>query len=78
LEIALKQRPRISDIHYHGIKKSDREDLEAKLGLAKGSQITPNLVDRAKTIIKRHFDEKGFKMQKLLLFNEMTYQMKTK
>lgn len=61
LNIALKQRPRISQINYYGIKKSDREDLEAKLGLIKGNQITPNLVDRAKTLIKKHFDEKGFK-----------------
>ncbi|BEG99841.1 outer membrane protein assembly factor BamA [Bacteroides sedimenti] len=61
LNIALKQRPRISEIHYNGIKKSDREDLEAKLGLVKGSQITPNLIDRAKILIKKHFDEKGFK-----------------
>ena len=61
LKIILAQRPRISDIHYHGIKKSEREDLEAKLGLAKGSQITPNLINRAKLLIKRHFDDKGFK-----------------
>ena len=61
LKIVLAQRPRIADIHYHGVKKSEREDLEAKLGLAKGSQITPNLIDRAKIIIKRHFDDKGFK-----------------
>ncbi|MEG1546197.1 MAG: POTRA domain-containing protein, partial [Bacteroides sp.] len=46
LNIALTQRPRISQINYNGIKKSEREDLEAKLGLIKGSQITPNLVDR--------------------------------
>ncbi|WP_300727284.1 outer membrane protein assembly factor BamA [uncultured Bacteroides sp.] len=61
LKIALTQRPRITDIRYHGIKKSDREDLQAKLGLVKGSQITPNLIDRAKVLIKKHFDEKGFK-----------------
>ena len=61
LRIILAQRPRIAEIHYHGIKKSEREDLEAKLGLAKGSQITPNLIDRAKIVIKRHFDDKGFK-----------------
>lgn len=35
--------------------------MEAKLGLVKGSQITPNLIDRAKILIKKHFDEKGFK-----------------
>ena len=61
LKIVLAQRPRIADIHYHGVKKNEREDLMAKLGLAKGSQITPNLIDRAKVIIKRHFDDKGFK-----------------
>ena len=61
LKIILAQRPRIADIRYHGVKKSEREDLEAKLGLVKGSQITPNLIDRAKILIKKHFDEKGFK-----------------
>ena len=63
LKIILAQRPRIADIRYHGVKKSEREDLEAKLGLVKGSQITPNLIDRAKILIKKHFDEKGFKNQ---------------
>ncbi|WP_321333634.1 outer membrane protein assembly factor BamA [uncultured Bacteroides sp.] len=61
LNISLTQRPRISEIHYNGVKKSERTDLETKLGLVKGSQITPNLVDRAKTLIKRYFDDKGFK-----------------
>lgn len=61
LRIKLTQRPRISDIRYNGVKKSEREDLETKLGLVKGSQITPNLTDRAKTLIKRYFDDKGFK-----------------
>ncbi len=61
LEIALQQQPRISQINYHGIKKSEREDLEARLGLVKGNQITPNIVDRAKSVIKKHFENKGFK-----------------
>ena len=61
LHIALTQRPRIANINYHGVKKSEREDLEAKLGLVKGSQITPNLISRAKILIKKHFDDKGFK-----------------
>jgi outer membrane protein insertion porin family len=61
LTIKLTQRPRIAEIRYHGVKKSEREDLETKLGLVKGSQITPNLIDRAKILIKKHFDEKGFK-----------------
>ena len=61
LEIQLKQRPRISEVNYHGIKKGEREDLEAKLGLKKGFQITPNLMDRAKIVIQKFFDGKGFK-----------------
>ena len=61
LEIRLKQRPRISEIHYNGVKKSEREDLEVKLGLRKGHQITPNVLDRAETLIKKYFDAKGFK-----------------
>ncbi len=60
LEIRLQQRPRISEVKYSGIKKGEREDLEAKVGLLKGSQITPNLLDRAKIVIKKYFDEKGF------------------
>ncbi|MCD8079920.1 MAG: outer membrane protein assembly factor BamA [Bacteroides sp.] len=67
LKIKLTQRPRISDIRYHGVKKSEREDLTARLGLVKGSQITPNLVDRAKTLIKRYFDDKGFKNTEVLI-----------
>ncbi len=61
LKISLTQRPRITDIRYHGVKKSERTDLEAKLGLVKGGQVTPNLINRAQTIIDRYFDDKGFK-----------------
>ena len=67
LKISLTQRPRISEIRYHGVKKSERQDLETRLGLVKGSQITPNLVDRAKTLIKRYFDDKGFKNAEIII-----------
>ena len=61
LKIILAMRPRVSELNFEGIKKSEREDLEQKIGLIKGSQINPNMVDRAKLIIKNYFDEKGFK-----------------
>ncbi|MDP4278471.1 MAG: POTRA domain-containing protein, partial [Bacteroidota bacterium] len=57
----LSPRPRVSEIKYNGIKKSDKEELENKIGLVVGNQITPNMSDRAKTLIKRYYDEKGFK-----------------
>ena len=60
LNIALKQRPRVSEVIYNGIKKSDKEDLEVKVGISKGSQMTPNLADRAKTMVKKFYAEKGY------------------
>ena len=57
----LALRPRVSTINYYGIKKSEREDMEAKLGIMKGSQITPNMIDRAKILAKKYFDDKGYK-----------------
>lgn len=67
LEINLKERPRISDIVYTGMKKSERQDIEAKIGMVKNLQITPNQMDRAKTIIKKYFDEKGFTKAEITL-----------
>ena len=60
LEIRLKQRPRVSEIKYNGLKKSEQEDVEVKVGISKGSQMTPNLADRAKTVVKKYLEEKGF------------------
>lgn len=61
LHIYLTQRPRISKLNYNGVKKSEREDLEARLGLIKDNQLTPNMVDRTKILAKKYFDEKGYK-----------------
>jgi outer membrane protein insertion porin family len=61
LHIKLAIRPRISTINYIGLKKSEREDMEQKLGIIKGGQVTPNILDRAKILAKRYFDDKGYK-----------------
>ncbi|WP_424049513.1 BamA/OMP85 family outer membrane protein [Prevotella melaninogenica] len=61
LKIHLAPRPRISTINYNGLKKSEREDMEKKLGLLKGGQITPNMIDRAKILAKKYFEDKGYK-----------------
>ncbi len=61
LHFHLALRPRVSNINYIGLKKSEREDMEQKLGLLKGSQITPNMIDRAKILAKKYFDDKGYK-----------------
>jgi outer membrane protein insertion porin family len=61
IEIQLKPLPRISSINYTGVKKSEREELENSIGLNIGNQITPNMVDKARTLIKRQYDAKGYK-----------------
>ena len=35
--------------------------MEEKLGLVKDNQLTPNMIDRAKILAKKYFDEKGYK-----------------
>ncbi len=61
LHIQLAARPRISQINYNGVKKSEREDLEKRLGLFKDGQLTPNIIDRTRILAKKYFDEKGYK-----------------
>lgn len=65
LGIALKQRPRVSQLNILGVKKSEREDLELKIGIIKGNQITPDIIDRATKIIKNYYDDKGYKNAKV-------------
>ena len=67
LHVYLKTRPRVSTINYIGLKKTERNDMEEKLGLLKGSQITPNMIDRAKILAKRYFDDKGFKNADIII-----------
>nr|MBP8904395.1 outer membrane protein assembly factor BamA [Paludibacteraceae bacterium] len=60
ITIRLVMRPRVSDISFNGLKKTEIDDLTAKIGIQKEKQITPNMTDRAKLEIKRYLDEKGF------------------
>ncbi len=61
IEFALRQQPRISTVNYNGMKKGEKEDLQERLQLMKGNQITQNIVNRATKIVEQYFAEKGFK-----------------
>ena len=56
----LRQQPRISKIEYIGVKKGEKEDLETRLNLMPGNQITQNIVNRAEDIVAAYFKQKGF------------------
>ena len=59
--ISLRQRPRVSQLNILGIKKSEKEDIQDKIGIIRGNQITPDIIDRATKIIKDYYDDKGYK-----------------
>jgi len=60
LLIELRAQPRIASVNYIGMKKGEREDIQERLQLMKGNQITPDIVNRAKEIIKNYYAKKGF------------------
>ena len=60
LQISLKPRPRISEVNFNGLKKKEIEDLEMGIGLSKGNQISPNQIDRAKTLITKKLEGDGY------------------
>ena len=54
LKVVLSLRPRVSQLNINGVKKSESDDLQGKMGIVKGNKITPNVVDRAKIVAKRY------------------------
>lgn len=58
--LEVRTHPRISEINYNGVKKSEREDLQDRLQLHVGNQFTQNDVNRTTDIVKKYFADKGF------------------
>ncbi len=61
LEIALRQQPRLGELRFNGIKGGEKKDLNERLGMVTGQQLTPNIVDRAKKIVESYYAAKGYK-----------------
>ncbi len=60
LNIHLKERPRLSRYEFKGIKNGKKKDLEDKVNLVKGSQVTENTINYAKNAIVKFYTDKGF------------------
>jgi len=56
----LRQQPRIRDVEYIGMKKNDREEIQKRLHLTRGNQISQNIVNLIIKTIKDYYKEKGF------------------
>ncbi len=61
LTIHLKPQPRLSELRLSGIKNSEKKDINERLSMVPGQQITPNIIARAKQIIKDYYSGKGYK-----------------
>lgn len=60
LDIYLQERPRLSDVNFYGVSKSEKDDITEKVLLLRGSQITDHQVNSAQRTIKGIFTGKGF------------------
>ncbi len=60
LDIYLQEQPRLSDVNFFGVSKSERDDITEKVLLLKGRQITANEINNAEKIITDIFTVKGF------------------
>ncbi|MCG6186701.1 BamA/OMP85 family outer membrane protein [Maribellus maritimus] len=60
LDIYLQERPRLADVNFYGVSKSEKDDITEKVLLLKGSQVTDHQVNSAERTIKGIFTEKGF------------------
>ncbi|MCH5220360.1 MAG: outer membrane protein assembly factor BamA [Muribaculaceae bacterium] len=61
LEIELRTQPRISEVIYEGVGGGEKKDLQEKLNLLPGNQITQNIVNRVEAIVRKFYADKGFK-----------------
>lgn len=60
LNIFLVQNPRVSGINFTGLKKSEVDEIQPKIAISKGSQITSDIIDRSELAIKKYLQDKGF------------------
>ncbi len=60
LEIQLREQPRLNQLIISGINKTEKGDIEEKINIRRGTQITEDILNNTSIIIKRHFRDKGF------------------
>ncbi len=60
LDIFLQERARLSSVNISGARRSQIDDLKEKLKLKRGGQVTDNVINKSKNIIKDYFVEKGY------------------
>jgi outer membrane protein insertion porin family len=60
LEIQLREQPRLNQVIITGLNKTEKGDIEEKINLKRGMQITEDILNKTVIIINKHFRDKGF------------------
>src|SRR5690349_18524941 len=60
IEISVSERPRLGNFKFIGPKKSEAEELQGKIGLAKQTIITENMRRNINEITTKYYQDKGF------------------
>jgi outer membrane protein insertion porin family len=60
VEINVVERPRLGNFKFIGIKKTEAEELQGKIGLAKQTIITENMRRNIKEVTEKFYRDKGF------------------
>ena len=72
VEIAIAERPRLSQFKFLGVKKGERDDLTTKSGLVKDRVVTDNMKISATEAIQKFFADKGFRNVKVNVKEEVS------
>ncbi len=67
LILKVRERPRMTNFTYTGIKKGQQETLKEKVKLTKGVIITNAMKKNAENAIKKHYFERGFRNCKVTI-----------
>lgn len=60
LQIAIKEKPRVSRFSFRGIKKSEADDIRNKINLSRGDIATEHLLTKTTRIIEDFYYDKGY------------------
>jgi outer membrane protein insertion porin family len=65
VEINVQERPKLGNFKFVGIKKTDQEDLQGKMGLTKQTIITENMRRNVVEVATKYYKEKGYQNVKV-------------
>ena len=60
LVIVLRERPQLSRMTIEGIRKGEIKDMTDKISLKPGQQVNENKLNDIRTIVTKHYRDKGF------------------